>query len=228
MNLPDFIGGLLGFTLTLIIFSYLLGDNAMFRLVVHAFIGVSAGIITVVVAYNIIWPRLVQPILEADGWDLFKAGLPLILSLLLVARLFPRFSRLSSPVLAFVVGVGAATAIGGAVFGVLLPQAQATVNQFDLDAARIVQGNPSQTFANASIVLVGTISSLAFFHFGVRLKAGTKLLRAPWLEWLAQIGKGFIVIALGMIFAGVYSAALAAVIERLSALVGFVYSLFGL
>lgn len=199
----------------------------MFRLVVHAFIGMSAGFVTVVVTDNIIWPKLLRPLLEADGWEYLTAGLPLVLSLLLFTRLFPRFSMLSSPVLAFVVGVGAATAVGGAIFGVLLPQAQATINLFDLDAANAVQQNSGQAFANASIVLIGTISSLAFFHFGLRVKAGAKLSRGVWLEWLAQIGKVFIVIAFGTIFAGVYAASLAAIIERLSALTRFVYLLLG-
>lgn len=225
--MQDLIGGLLGLVLTLAVFSYLLGDNALFRLAVHIFIGMSAAYVTVVVAYNILWPRLLRPVLQAGGWDLVLAVVPLILSILLFARLVPRYSILSSPVLSFIVGVGAAAAVGGAVFGVLLPQSSATINLFDLQSAREMGKDSSLLLANSSLILVGTLSSLAYFHFGVRAKPGTKPARAAWLEWLSQVGKGFIVIAFGMIFAGVYAAALAALIERLSSMTRFIYSLFG-
>jgi len=225
LGAADLIGGLLGFALTMVVFSHLIGDNAIFRLVLHIFIGMSAGYIAVVVAYNIIWPKLMRPVLEADGWELFWVGLPLFFSLLLFARLFPRYSILGSPVLAFIVGVGAAAAVGGAIVGVLFPQARASINLFDLDAIQQNQENVNLALANGSIILVGTISSLAYFHFGVRGKAGGKTQRSTWMEWLAQIGQGFIVIAFGMIFAGVYAAALAALIERLSSITRFIYSL---
>ena len=43
MDLADWIGALFGFILTLVVFSYLIGDNPVFRLTLHLFIGVSAG-----------------------------------------------------------------------------------------------------------------------------------------------------------------------------------------
>jgi hypothetical protein len=225
LGAADLIGGLLGFAVTLVVFSHFIGDNAVFRLVLHIFIGMSAGYIAVVVAYNVLWPKLMRPVLEAEGWELLWVGLPLFFSLLLFARLFPRYSILGSPVLAFVVGVGAAAAVGGAVVGVLFPQARATINLFDLDAIRHDQENVNLALVNGSIILVGTISSLAYFHFGVHKKAGAKTQRPDWIEWLAQVGQGFIVIAFGMIFAGIYAAALAALIERLSSITRFIYSL---
>ena len=225
LGAADLIGGLLGLAVTLVVFSHFIGDNAVFRLVLHIFIGMSAGYIAVVVAYNVLWPKLLRPVLEAEGWELLWVGLPLFFSLLLFARLFPRYSILGSPVLAFVVGVGAAAAVGGAVVGVLFPQVRATINLFDLDPIRQNQENVNLALVNGSIILVGTISSLAYFHFGVRGKAGSKTQRSTWMEWLAQVGQVFIVIAFGMIFAGIYAAALAALIERLSSITRFIYSL---
>jgi len=225
LGAADLLGGLLGFTLTLAVFSHFIGDNPAFRLVLHIFIGVSAAYIAVVVAYNVLWPKLMRPVLEGDGWELLWAGIPLFLSLLLFARLFPRYSILGSPVLAFIVGVGAAAAIGGAVVGVIFPQARATINLFDLEAIRENQENVNLAFVNGSIILVGTISSLAYFHFGVRKQAGVKPQRPDWMEWLARIGQGFIVIAFGLVFAGIFAAALAALIERLSSITRFIYSL---
>jgi len=225
LGAADLIGGLLGLTVTMAVFSHFIGDNTAFRLVLHIFIGVAAGYIAVVVAYNVLWPKLMRPVLEADGWELLWAGLPLFFSLLLFSRLFPRYSILGSPVLAFIVGVGAAAAIGGAVVGVIFPQARATINLFDLDTIRQNQGNVNMALVNGSIILVGTISSLAYFHFGVRKQVGAKTQRPDWMEWLAQVGQGFIVIAFGLIFAGIYAAALAALIERMSSITRFIYSL---
>ena len=45
-----------GFVLTLMIFSYLLGDNILYRLAVYVFVGLAAGYITVVTWDSVIWP----------------------------------------------------------------------------------------------------------------------------------------------------------------------------
>lgn len=224
MNPQDLFGGLLGFAVTLVVFSFLIGDNGAFRLVMHIFLGVSAGYIAVVVVYNMLWPKLLLPIMEAHGWGILRAGLPLLLSLLLFTKLSRRFSVFGTPVLAFIVGVGAAVALGGAVFGLLFPQASATINVFDFQAANQSQKNVNLALINGSVILLGTLSSLAYFHFGVRSKAGSNAQRPAVIEWLAPIGQGFIVVALGIIFAGIYAAALAALIERLSAIIAFLSS----
>ncbi len=52
--------------------------------------------------------------------------------------------------------------------------------------------------------------------------------RPLWLTGLSYLGKILIAIALGVVFAGVYSAALTALVERLSALVNFVFRLLNL
>ena len=56
MGWLDGIGAFLGFVLTLLIFSYLIGDNPLFRITVHIFIGVSAGFAAVIALENVILP----------------------------------------------------------------------------------------------------------------------------------------------------------------------------
>ena len=63
---PDFIGSIIGFILTLMVFSYLLGDNGLFRLAVYILVGVSAGFVAVVALYNLIWPQLIIPLWSGD------------------------------------------------------------------------------------------------------------------------------------------------------------------
>jgi hypothetical protein len=57
---PDLAGTVLGFIFTLLVFSYVFGDNALFRLTIYIFIGVAAGYAAVLAWYNVIW-RLALP-----------------------------------------------------------------------------------------------------------------------------------------------------------------------
>ena len=68
------------------------------------------------VIYNIIFPVLAKP-----GDELVRLGPPLILGVWLLTKTSPRLSRLGNPVLAYLVGVGAAAAISGALLGTIFP-----------------------------------------------------------------------------------------------------------
>jgi hypothetical protein len=221
MNLADLAGGILGFLLTLFIFSYILGDNPLFRLTTSLFIGVSAGFAGIVAINSVLLPRLVAPLFSNSFPLIIRAVIPLILALLLMAKLSPRISSLGSIPMAYLVGVGAAAAIGGVVLGTLFPQVNSSMNLFDLQVAIDRGINVGFFLVNGGIILVGTITSLAYFHFGARHRQNQAPVRQPWIEELSQIGQLFIAITLGVFFAAVYSAALAALVERLSFLVDF-------
>ncbi len=70
-------------------------------------------------------------------------------------------------------------------------------------------------------MLVGTVFALAAFHFSAGRAADGTPKRQPLLEVAAWIGRIFIAITLGALFAGVYMASLTAMIERLSSIVDF-------
>lgn len=212
----DILGLFLGFTFTLMVFSYLLGDNPFFRLAIHIFVGVASAFALVVVAYNIFWNQLVLPLIEAPMQSLMLLA-PLFLGLwLLITKGFAlRLSRLGNPIMAFLVGVGAAAAIGGAVMGTLFPQIGASAGAFSLQAARQAGTNPALFIFNGIILLTGTISTLLYFHFGAKPRPDGPPQRSPLIEKTAQLGQGFIAVTFGVLFAGVYAAALAALIERL-------------
>lgn len=225
MSSADLLGAFIGFVLTLSVFSYLLGDNVLFRLVIHVFIGVAAAYVTVMAWYNVIKPQLVAPLLSGNlDWLILVVFL---LSILLLTKTVPKFSIIGGPVMAYLVGVGAAAAIGGAIIGTLFPQVGGTVNSFDLGVSAQSGGGVLDMFGqmiNGGIILVGALSTLIYFHFGVRLNSGLVEKRPAWMEVISWVGQGFIAIAFGALFAGVYSAALTAMIERLSFLVDFIFS----
>ena len=84
----DLITGGLGFLFTVLIFSYLLGDNPLFRIGTYIFVGVTAGYVAAVAMWQVIYPRLLYPL--AYGTILEKAllGIPFLLAGLLHCNIF--------------------------------------------------------------------------------------------------------------------------------------------
>lgn len=225
LSLPDLVGTFLGFVLTLLVFSYVFGDNALFRLVIHIFVGVASGYAVVVAWYNVIWPQLLLPLIIGSQSERLFVLVPLVLGLLLLFKAFPGTSSLGTPSVAFLVGVGAAAAIGGAVLGTIFPQAAASINLFDPQIYRQGGGSLVLTLARAAAVLIGTLTVLIYFHFGARARPGLPPRRPEWIESLAWVGQVFIAITFGVLFAGVYTAALTALIERIHFLGNFLIPL---
>jgi hypothetical protein len=228
LGLPDLIGAIVGFVLTLMVVSYVIKDNALFRLAIHIFIGVSAGYATVLVIYNVIWYQLLAPLIISPLEKIYLVVPPILLGIWLFAKASPKLTRAGSPVVAFLVGVGAATAITGAVAGTLFPQVSATINLFDVRATGLAVPQAIVWVVNALFILVGTLTSLAYFHFGVRSRGDQTGQRPLWIEVLSHIGQVFIAIAFGTLFAGAYAAALAALVERVSFIWNFFSNLLGL
>jgi hypothetical protein len=225
MITADFIWALVSFLLTLMVLSYLLiGDNPLFRVATYALVGVSAAYIALTVFNQVIWPKFFLILLSpaAAQTDKLLLIVPLLLSLLLLAKLSPRLSRAGNVSIAFLVGVGAATIIGGAVLGTIFPQALATANLFDLRAAIQQGNNPAIVILDAVIVLIGTAATLLYFHFGATPKANLPPERPRLLAISATVGQVFIAITLGSLFAGVYMAALTAMIDRIYTVLQFI------
>ena len=124
------------------------------------------------------------------------------------------------------VGVGAAAALGGALIGTLLPQAQAAVDGFDIRSAG-GGVNALLQLAEGGIMLLGTVFTLASFHFSAGRAADGVPKRNRIIEGVAWVGRIFIAITLGMLFAGVYMSALTAMIERLSFIINSIRQMGG-
>lgn len=223
LGLPDLIGVIVGFILTLMVFSYIFGDNSIFRIAISVFVGVSAGYAAIVAFYNVIWPQMLQPLVFGEPSDRLFVIFPVLLGVLLLFKISPRLTRIGNPAIAYLVGVGAATIVGGAVVGTIFPQVRASINVFDEGAYLGDSGVLGQLFIG-SVILVGTLATLIYFHFGVRQKEQQTPSRPQVVEWIAKIGQVFIAITFGTLFAGVYAAALTAFIERLNFIVDFLFS----
>lgn len=223
-QLAEPIGAIIGFLLTIMVLSYIIGDNFLFKLAVHIFIGVASGYAAVLILYNVLWHQVLVPLLQ-----IFTAGktggllnytiqvVPaVLLGIWMLTKLSARSSRWGTPVLAFLTGVGAATVVAGAVQGTIFPQVGASANLLNQQSAPHELSQLVGWFINALIVLVGTITTLIYFQFGVgRQKEGVPAQRPVILDYLSTAGQGFIVVTLGVLFSGVYLAALSALIDRI-------------
>ena len=122
--------------------------------------------------------------------------------------------------LALLVGVGAATSLSGAVAGTLIPQSRAAMNALaSLNFFDLVEG---------IVMLAGTVLTLIYFQFSAKRAPDGSVKRNVVIEILAWGGRVFIAITFGVLFAGVYMAALTAMLERLSSMINFVKPLLGL
>lgn len=218
----DLVTGLLSFLFTILIFSYLIGDNPLFRIAVYIFVGVSSGYLAALTWWQVIVPRLIYPLVYGSVLEKVFTAIPLLGAVLILMKVSPRLAGLARIAMAFLVGAGAAVIIAGALSGTLLPQIAATINAFDLSAASARNISVVEVVFNGAFILAGTVFTLIYFHFGASPKADGSIRRLRLIEISASVGRIFIGITLGTIFAGVYAAALTALIERISALINFI------
>jgi len=201
------------FLTLLVLVGYLIGkSNFLFRLVAYLFIGVTAGYAVVVILYQLFLPRIIRPLLQGPLLLQILAAVPLVLGLLLLAKLSPRLAGLGNIPMAYLLGVGAAVLMGGALFGTLMGQVRASAAPF---------GSPNQ-FLEGAFTLVGTICTLAYFSYGARSKANQAPRRPVLVDLLGKVGQVFIAITLGAVFAGVFSASIVALVERLGFILSFI------
>jgi hypothetical protein len=212
---------IVSFFVTLMVFSYLFGDNPLFRFVSALFIGVTAGYFAVVIVYQVLIARLVVPVMQGSTLSL----VPLLLSGLLLTKLSPRLTRLGGPPVALLVGVGAAVAIGGAVLGTLFGQVSGAIAFIDVS-----NSSPGSSFlriAEGVFFLGGTLATLAYFNFGAREKRKREPGRSNLAAVFAFFGQLFIAVTLGAVFAGVLTATITALIERLDFIINTVIGFLG-
>ena len=207
---PDLIAGMIAFLFTVMVLSYLIGDNPLFRFSMYVFVGVSAGYVAVVAWWQVLWPNVVVPVMSGTSTQKAQLAVPILLSGLLLMKAWPPLTRLGMPAMGLLVGTGAAVAIGGAVNGTLLPQIAATINAFGAQKVTAFEA-----FVDGVFILVGVITSLVYFHFSAHATADGTLRRYTAIEIIAFVGSIFVAVTLGVLFAGIYSAALTAMIQRL-------------
>ena len=221
MSPSELITLIIGIALTLMVFSYILGDRLFFGIATHILIGVSAGFLALVAIQKIILPYLIMPLTYETGTDFFLVLVPLALSILLVLMLFRRGTQAGSIALAFLGGALAALAIIGVTRGTLASQILSTIGRFAPEQLMHETEPQWSAILEALMILLGVIAVLFVFHHRGQSKAGD-VVKPVFLEGIGSIGQIFIGITFGALFVGLFSSALIALISSLSEIIDFI------
>ncbi len=220
---PTLTGEIVAGLLTLMVFSYLIGANPLWRVAQSLFVGVSVGYVTLVILTQVIAPqvaRVVAPAAGAAPGDRWLAAVPVALGLLLLIRIAYPGAWPASFGLNLVVVVGASLALGGALAGSIVPQILDTMRQVNFassDPATIAR-------AVGNVVLVlGVIAALSYFAFGAHPNGSRP---APVMA-LSTVGRWVLVLSFGAILGSLATTFYVALIERLGFLINLVENLVG-
>ena len=217
---------LASFVLTLMVFSYLLGDvpliGNLYRIAVYIFIGMTAAFTLIVSYEGVILPYL-QDIQDASGsWttlgnraDIYIFFTALLFGALLLLKPVRSLTWLTNSVLAVVIVVGAAVGVVGALAGTLFPLLQATA---------AVPDNLTADFSalvDTLLIFVGTMTGLYYFHYQARAAADGGVEQSLVGRGFRHIGKAFLVTALGAVYASTLLTCLTILTERIGFLFQF-------
>ncbi len=228
MDTAELIASFLASVLTIMVLSYLIGDNPLFKLAMYLLIGVAAGYVGAVAVHNVLIPGLIEPILDAglaglaDSQLIVTAIVPLVLVILLFLKVAPSTARYGTVSMVLLVGVGAAVIVGGAITGTLIPLTLGSMDTLNPNEINQLTGETGfERLVNVFIVLIGTLTTLFYFQFTIRktdveaplaIIAGARI-PGP-LTIIKGIGKGFIAVTFGVMYAGAVAATLIVLAER--------------
>lgn len=193
----DIIAGWVSLVLTLMVFSYLLADNFLYRIAVHMLVGAAAGFVVFAAIREVVMPWTESMILLPDGSGdvvLQKrlAGIvPYLFVALLLLKSTKRFPRIGNLGSAVIIGVGTAVALVGIVGATII----ALINDTG-DSVAEADG------LDGFIMVIGTVCTLAYFQYvSWRNRDGSPRRPLP-MQLMATVGQGFIAVTLGALYAG--------------------------
>lgn len=211
--MADSIGLIVGLVLTLFIYSYLVGDNPLYRIAVHILIGVSAAYAAVIAVNRILYPVLVRVIENPAATNNVLWLVPIVLSLLLAFKSLRSISWVGNTSVGLLVTAGAAVALLGAVSGTVIPQ----VTRHNGD-------NP----LNLLLITLLVVCVLLYFQFSEPKKANGAARAGAGTASVRLVGQLVLMITFGAVFAGVFTTSLILLIERVSYFITGLSSLIGL
>jgi hypothetical protein len=210
---------IIGAVLTLLVFSYLLSDNVLYRWALALIVGAAVGYAAAIAVRFVALEWTVRASSGQDTITGLVAMAPLLLGCLLLfkgfnsSRLLGRLSIVGNIPLGYLVGAGAAVSVSGAMMGTILPLALGAGGALQVEQGLLglLQGG---------IILLTTTLTLLAFSTLVRKQTvdaqnSTSTAGRGWRRGLQQVGTALIAAALGAAFAGALSSALTALVMRL-------------
>jgi hypothetical protein len=226
--LEGVIGPILAALLTIMMLSYIIGDNPFFRLACYIFIGVASGYAGAMAWHQVLWPGIGEPVLEhglatfTDPTLIVTVFVPLVLILLMLFKLSAATAPYGTLPLALMVGIGAGVLVGGAITGTLIPQSLAAMATLDPRVTAPQTGETGlERVINVIILLAGTLSTLMYFRFTVTRAASGETRRSRMMSLIAGGGGFFIALTFGVMYAGAVAASVIVLSERVQFLAEF-------
>ena len=207
------VSAVLGFVFTLLIFSYLLGDNVLYRLAISVFVGLAAAFTAIVTLQSVILPLLQHITAYNEAAFLLIA---VLLAILLLFKPLRGASGLTNLALAVLIGVGAAVAVYGAITGTLIPLTLATAESTNTEG--IIEG---------IIIVLGVVSSLVYFQYTARRRPDGVVVRGPITRTISVVGETFVMLTLGAIYGAAILSSLIVLVDRLDFIVDFIANIVG-
>jgi hypothetical protein len=220
LEMLDIAGLVLGTVLTLMTLSYLLGDNFFYRLALHIFIGTLVGYSLGVVLRDILFGTVLTQLNNNP----ISVVVPVVLGILLLIKGLPKQAYIGNFSVAYLVGVGAAVALSGALLGTLVPQVEAAGRALSPASIASFWMGP----LDGLLIVVGTICTLMAFNFTARQRQGSTGLWARIVKTVAWLGRGFLLFAFGVAFAGAVTASLSIFTGRVQYLIDAFSSILGI
>jgi len=202
-------GVMAGAVLTLMIFSYLIGDNFLYRLALHLFVGALVGYSFGVVIREVFILKVLSQFSKRE----YIVVAPVILGILLLIKGFPRHAYIGNFSVAYLIGVGTAVALSGALLGTLTPQIEATGRALSLDSLNLPR------LGNGVLIVAGTVFTLVAFTFTARRRQERGGALGRIVEAAAWVGRIFLICAFGVAFAGALTTSLSIFIGRIQYLI---------
>ena len=209
-------GVVVGAVLTLLIFSYVLGDNPLYRLALHLFVGALVGYSLGIVFREVFITMVLARLLTNPLAIVF----PLVLGILLLFKGFPRQAYVGNFSVAYLVGVGTAVAISGALMGSIVPQVRATSGALSPDSLQLSRAG----LLDGVLIVIGTTCTLMAFTFTAEGQRGLAGAWARIVKMLAWVGRVFLIFAISIAFAGALTASLSVFIGRIQYILGIIFA----
>jgi hypothetical protein len=196
--------------MTLALYSFLYGDNPLFKAAEHLYIGVGLAYQIVIVWFEYIKPEaykqfiryFVRDVPGKPDWWLAPA---LVLSALMLARLIPAVAYLSRIPVAFIVGFTAGTQVPNFISANVLQQVYGTIGpMLTLDGIGAWIGQ--------IVIIAGVVSVLMYFFFSVEHRGAFGV--------GSRLGVWFLMVAFGASFGYTVMGRMALLVGRLQFLIG--------
>lgn len=202
---------IVGFILTLFIYSYLVGDNPLYRLAVHLLVGVSAAYAAVVAVRELFLPLVRRLAADPLATDSLLWLAPLFFALLLLLGWLRPVAWLADNSVGALVGVGASVALVGAITGTLFPQ------------LFLAESN----LALALGIALLTVLALLYFQFTGKTDADGAFAVGGGRRFITVGGRLVLTIAFAALFAGLLATSLALLVERVAFFASWIMELVG-